>query len=309
VTPESGRKLKDGAMRAFLVCLLAVGAAAFSPPSALPLNKGLRQATAAPRGHVGPLCSLAPASGSRVVVLGGGGFVGSRVSKLLAEAGAEVTSISKTGSRPAWASGEPWVSDVEWVAGDPAVSDLSQYLRGASAVVSCIGVIGGSDEEMRRGNGEINVQAVAAAREAGVPKFVYVSVGSAVKDNVGSIALKGYFEGKRQAEDAILDAYGAGSSLIVCPTFIYGGDSFAVNPPRVTSAYGSFVEASLSLGPVRTLAGILPGVLGLALRPPVSVNDVAAAAAGGALGRVTAWRCDGTDEIKFAAEQASTSPP
>lgn len=46
------------------------------------------------------------------------------------------------------------------------------------------------------------------------------------------------------------------------------------------------------------------GVLGLALRPPVSVDEVATAAAGGALGRVSATRVDGTDEINGAANQA-----
>lgn len=35
-------------------------------------------------------------------------------------------------------------------------------------------------------------------------RFVFVSVGSAVRDNVGNIALKGYFEGKAQAEAAIM---------------------------------------------------------------------------------------------------------
>lgn len=40
------------------------------------------------------------------------------------------------------------MNQVEWVAGDPAVSDLSVQMGGAAAVVDCIGVIGGSDDEM-----------------------------------------------------------------------------------------------------------------------------------------------------------------
>ena len=43
------------------------------------------------------------------------------------------------------------------------------------------------------------------------------------------------------------------------------------------------MEAVLSLGPVRALADALPGVLALALRPPVSVDAVATAAAGAGL--------------------------
>jgi hypothetical protein len=64
---------------------------------------------------------------------------------------------------------------------------------------------------------------------------------------------------------------------------VTGGDEFSATPPRVAAGYGGFVEAVLSLGPVRALADALPGVLALALRPPVSVDAVATAAAGAGL--------------------------
>ena len=51
---------------------------------------------------------------TKVVVLGGNGFVGSRVSKLLVQAGCEVSSVSRSGTPPSWASKEDWVSGVTW---------------------------------------------------------------------------------------------------------------------------------------------------------------------------------------------------
>lgn len=52
-----------------------------------------------------------------------------------------------------------------WNKGDPTAVDLSSLFSGASAVISCVGVIGGSDAEMERGNGDVNV---AAASQVGI---------------------------------------------------------------------------------------------------------------------------------------------
>lgn len=48
---------------------------------------------------------------------------------------------------------------------------------------------------------------------------MYVSVSDEVGNAVGSFALKGYFQGKRDAEAAM---QGTGSCVILAPTFIYG---------------------------------------------------------------------------------------
>jgi len=235
----------------------------------------------------------------KVVVLGGAGFVGSRVCKTLVESGCSVTSVSLSGVPPEWAKGEPWVEQVQWTAGDAAKDDLKGTMSGAKACVSCVGVIGFDDEYLAAGNGPPTVEGAKMAKAAGVPRFVYVSVADAVRDNVGSIALKGYFAGKKESEAAIAEAYGADNSLIVCPGFVYGGDSFAISPPRVNQQYGSFVENTLSLAPFKALAGVLPGVAGLALQPPVCVDDVAKAVTSGALG-LQSGRVDGTESIKEA---------
>mmetsp|Transcript_33424 Transcript_33424/g.94647 ORF Transcript_33424/g.94647 Transcript_33424/m.94647 type:complete len:279 (-) Transcript_33424:654-1490(-) len=131
---------------------------------------------------------LAASAKRKVVVLGGNGFVGSRVCKMLVNAGCEVVSVSRTGAPPSWAAGkEAWVDSVAWTKGDVLSEDIAPVLKGAAAVVSCIGVIGGSYEYMEKGNGAVNVTAAQKAKAAGVPRFVYVSVASIVPDSVSGL--------------------------------------------------------------------------------------------------------------------------
>lgn len=76
-----------------------------------------------------------------------------------------MVSVSRSGSKPTkWADGQSWVEQVSWTKGDPLTTDLSSVFSGATAVISCVGVIGGSDEEMEKGNGDVNV---AAAGQVG----------------------------------------------------------------------------------------------------------------------------------------------
>eukprot|EP00854_Cymbomonas_tetramitiformis_P018428 gene18428-21987_t len=214
-------------------------------------------------------------NGKKIVVLGGTGFVGSQVCKQMVEKGATVVSVSKRGVAPSGSGA--WAGSVQFEAADllaPSV-DLSAILKDAVAVVSCIGVIGGSDEELVAGNGTANEVAVAQAKAAGVSQFVYISVSSGTMDAVDGIALKGYFEGKRRAEAAVATAF-PNNAAIIKPGFIYGSDSFGLTPPRVPHGYGDLVENTLSLPPFRAVAKI-GGPIGLALSPPVAVESVAGA--------------------------------
>ena len=45
------------------------------------------------------------------------------------------------------------------------------------------------------------------------------------------------------------------------PTFIYGGESFGLFPPRVTDGYGSGIEELLSNGAIKALADFMPGLI------------------------------------------------
>lgn len=241
-----------------------------------------------------------------ITVLGGSGFVGSRVCKLLVEGGAAVTSVSPSGKAPEWCRGESWCDSVEWKANDfyrGAREGLEEAIGSPSVMVSCIGSVGFDGQQLLQGNGKANVEAVKAAKKAGsVSKMVYVSVASEVADAEGWLPgfFGCYFDGKRQAEAAMVEAMGEEATCVVKPSFIYGGDSFGLFPPRVTAGYGAAIEQILSNGVITKLADALPGLIKVALRPPVSVDAVAAACAGAALGTVPAKVYDGTAEINGA---------
>lgn len=92
-------------------------------------------------------------------------------------------------------------------------------------------------------------------------------------------------------------------AVLIEPTFIYGGGSFELNPPRVASFYGKFVEGLLSSSPIRAIDRVLsPGFIKIALEPPVPVDAVADAAIAGALGVTPDPIIDTYDKIRDAAK-------
>ena len=185
------------------------------------------------------------------------------------------------------------------------VQTLSQ---GCTAVISCIGAIGGTDDEA------INSATAAAAqgaKAANVQRFVYITVAPEVVEFARDIDfLEGYMRGKAKSRAAVLDCFPQ-SAVLIEPTFIYGGGSFELNPPRVASFYGKFIEGLLSSSPLRTVERVLsPGIVKIALEPPVAVEDVAAAAVAGALGQLTTTTTvilDSYDKIKQAAAAFPTT--
>lgn len=237
--------------------------------------------------------SLSPCSSLSVTVFGGSGFTGSRVCKSLVDKGcASVTSISKSGTIPKWCAGEEWTTKVDWKSADLLSADdasLDKVVGNPEAVISCVGVVGTDPDLLRRGNGNANAAAFDSAKRGGkLQRIVDISVGSEVdacKDKWLPEFFKGYFEGKTMAEQAAINAMG-GDATKVClvkPTFVYGGSDFGLLPPRVNYEYGSGVEELLMLPPFQFLADITPGLIKVALRPPVCVDSVAGACARAAL--------------------------
>jgi len=242
-------------------------------------------------GH-SPLASqAAPAN---VVVLGGSGFVGSRICEMLVNSGAAVTSISRSGGPSAGAG--PWAKQVNWVKGDVLTADLPKLLQGTEAVVSAIGAIGSADDE--RLNGATAEAAAAAAAQVGAQRFVLVSATPLVAEAGAGAAFPGYVKGKQRAE-AAAKAF-TGIFTVLQPTFIYGGQEFSATPPRVAAWYGEKIEGLLGSPVIRAAASISPAPLKLALLPPNSVQDVAGAAVAAALGKVSGV-FSGHDAIATAA--------
>ena len=117
----------------------------------------------------------------------------------------------------------------------------------------------------------------AAEALKGVQRYVLVSVASEVAAAKGWLPgyFEFYFKGKAMAEAAATEAAGEGNAYVVKPSFIYGGDSFELFPPRVASGYGAAIEEILSNAIITKIADVLPGLLKVALRPPSSVDAVA----------------------------------
>ncbi len=246
----------------------------------------------------------AGADALKVAVLGASGFVGQRALRLLAhnDAVTHITALSRNGEPKAASS----LARVEWKANDltrGARETLADAIGQPDVVISCVGAVGFDVQGLLLGNGIANAEAARASAAAGVKRYVFVSVASEVADAKGWLPkfFGGYFAGKEQACDAIVEAVGRENAHFIKPTFIYGGDGFGLFPPRVSEWYGAGIEELLSTKPVRALAGVMPGLIKVALRPPVSVDAVAAACVNAALGEIEATDIDGTDAINNAA--------
>jgi len=221
--------------------------------------------------------ALAQQDKGRIVVFGGSGYVGSHVGQMLSQQGYKVVSVSR--SSPAdqaakvsailGAAKAPPADNIEYVSLDAGTADLSGVLKGAQAVVSCVGAAPGSADQ-RAGNGAVNVRIADAAGAAGIPRFVYVSVASQVANGPAKFLLGDYFKGKAEAEAAVTQDFGADARLVVKPAIIAGGPPGEIRPP----------------GP--------PGI------KPVAVESVAEAIVAGALGRFSGT-LDGNDAIIAAA--------
>lgn len=212
---------------------------------------------------------------SKVLVLGGTGFVGSRVVQKLKSMNVEVVATSRDGRDGTVAL------DVS-KPGLDVTKTVKELAKGCNAVISTIGCIG--TKEDLKVNSATGLAALGA-KAAGVGQFVYISVAPEVKDLAKNVDfLKPYMQGKTFSQETV--ASSIERSTLIEPTFIYGGDSFNVNPPRVAGFYGEFIEALLSSGPIRALTNVAPeGIIKIALEPPVSVDTIANAAVAGALGK------------------------
>jgi uncharacterized protein YbjT (DUF2867 family) len=211
--------------------------------------------------------ALAADGKSKIVVFGGSGYVGAHVVQILSQQGYDVVSVSR--SSPSVQTDK--VSKIlgstlaiKYESLDASTADLSGVLSGASAVVSCVGIAPGGSNQ-REGNGRVNIRIADAAKAAGVERFVYISVSSALANSPAKFILGDYLKGKAEAEAAVIKDFGS-NALVIKPAIIAGGPPGELRPP----------------GP--------PGI------KPVSVDAVAKAVVAGALGEKSG-SIDGNDNI------------
>lgn len=236
-----------------------------------------------------------PRNKDKILILGSTGFVGSQVIAILKEMGIETIGTSRNG-RDGTVALNFNDKDVQ--------QKVERLASGCTAVISCVGAIGtANDFTVNAGTG---LAAQGAKAVGSVQKFVYITVAPEVKEFARNVDfLEAYMAGKSSSQDLVVALFQE-NGILIAPTFIYGGGSFELNPPRVASFYGQFIEGILSSSPIRNVERLLsPGFVKIALEPPVPVEDVAKASVAGALGETTLSILDSYDKIKQASLQLS----
>ncbi|MCC6533941.1 MAG: complex I NDUFA9 subunit family protein [Burkholderiales bacterium] len=159
-----------------------------------------------------------------VVILGGSGFVGRHLARVLAERGIEVTVPSRNRER---AKEQlivlPTVNVVD--ANIHADGVLEALVAGADAVVNLVGIL----HESRRGDfdrvhAELPQRVVAACQRAGVERLVHMSALCA-----DAQAPSRYLRSRAQGEASVMRAHASGAVTATAfrPSVIFGqGDSF-----------------------------------------------------------------------------------
>lgn len=208
-------------------------------------------------------------SGRKLIVLGGNGFVGSQVTRFAVQAGYNV--IVACRSATPMHPNEPWAQKAQYVSIDalsrPQVFEFLDDHPDASAIISTIGLLTMDPKDGRRMNGDaaINIAAGMYERKS-ISKFVFVSAADLQPANY---FLRGYYQGKRAAERAMLDNIPE-RAAILRPGFVYGNRML----PQGFSIPLGLVGLPLELV-FRPLQSLIPLTL---LTPPISVEDVAKAA-------------------------------
>lgn len=207
--------------------------------------------------------NVKPPSNEKVLVLGGNGFVGSHICKEALERGLTVSSFSRSGRS---SLKDSWAESVVWHQGDLLSPDsLKDSLIGVNSVISCVGGFG-SNSYMYKINGTTNINAVKAAKEQGVKRFVFVS---AADFGLVNYLLRGYYEGKRATEEELMTELPHGG-VILRPGFIHGTRQVgSIKLPL--SVIGAPLEMILKHAKVLTAIPLV----GPLLIPPVHVTSVA----------------------------------
>eukprot|EP01038_Epipyxis_sp_PR26KG_P015934 gene15934-21622_t len=248
---------------------------------------------------------------SRIVVFGGNGYVGQRIVSYAAKQGLKVTSINRSGAPSEFDS--TFSNSIEWFKGDIfQPSDWKHKLEDCDGVISCVGAFG-SNEFMEKINGDANILAVGESLTAGVKRFVYVST---VENSLPEFVLKGYFNGKRRAEVAVLDAYPS-TGIVLRPGFIYGTRDvpLPLPIPFIPSKHigiplwliGRPLETILTAIPSSTLEyarSSIPGMKAI-LAPPVSVDVLASVATAAATGKLSFQNKENNDDNNNDSNQTN----
>jgi len=170
-------------------------------------------------GHIFLIFSLEiMAAKQTIIVVGGNGYVGSRMCEQAILSGYNVVSISRSGTRPSWLKTTDWSQQVQYAQGDALEMDsmrphFANDDGNVRAVISCVGCFSIWNSVMKKINGDTNINACAQAKENKIEKFVFVSAWRPEhllsKWNPCSyIFVPGYYDGKKRTEEKAEEVYG-----------------------------------------------------------------------------------------------------
>jgi NADH dehydrogenase len=139
---------------------------------------------------------------TRLLVVGGSGFIGRAICRRAVAGGHEVRSVSRGGRPDDLGSADQWADAVDWTSADLfAPHAWRDRLRGVDAVVHSVGIAHENPQEgvtFERVNGDSAIITALEAERAGVETFVFLS--SAVNYPT---ARRAYIQSKRRAERAV----------------------------------------------------------------------------------------------------------
>ena len=257
----------------------------------------------------------------KVLVLGGSGFVGQHVTTALRRK--NIPFIATRRSDKEKDDDTMITLDVTSETATQQVIDLCTSNQ-ITTIISTIGSIFTEDDyqvNVASGKIAIELQAIRSSssqeddnvqqqQKVVVTNFVFIGNSNRIRNVCNSISnLQEYGRGKEESERLIQDAFqavddnGRVRHCIIRPTFIYGGDKFSVNPPRLPTKIGEIIEAFFGLYPIQSLCEILPDILGVVLEAPVNVETVATATVNLVIGLEDSNSLDTNEDIIMAASR------
>src|ERR1700735_2105137 len=158
-----------------------------------------------------------------ITILGGTGFLGTRLVARLVKDGHQVTVLSRDREQHKHLLVLPGLTLKNCDVYDEA--QLSEHFRGKDVVINLVGILnerGFGGGGFRRAHVELTQAVLLAARSAGVPRLLQVSALKAAID-----APSYYLRTKGEAEKLIRDQGGVLDWTILQPSVMFGpGDSF-----------------------------------------------------------------------------------
>jgi NADH dehydrogenase len=189
----------------------------------------------------------------KVLVTGGTGFVGTGIVRALLDAGHTVRVLERESGKAAQAG----LEGVEAVQGDMSdAASLRSAVGGQDAVVHLVAIITGKPEEFERVMEQGTRDLVAAAKEAGVRRFVLISALGVTEETKDLVP---YYRAKWDMERTVKES--GLEYVIFRPSFVFGPGGAALQ---------QFTKIA-KLAPVTPIVG--PGTQRL---QPIWIEDVGA---------------------------------